>query len=396
MTIRTKGFGRQISGATGVVYAVVALPMLAGVGLALDFSRALSAEQALQSSLDSAVLASTRELADATLTDAQVLARASDYFNANLAAANSDLDCGLPQTVIDRTDFTIVMSVACNMPTTMSGIVGLAQWPISETARGKANITSLDVSLMVDVSGSMDGPRMDAMKAAARQAVDILITPETGNRVRVAMAPYNAGLNVGTFAEAAFGPGFPGQVCASERTGPDADTDAPPGPGAWISTDATTCPSATILPLTFDKAVIETQIQSLVAQGGTAGQLGVAWSWYLISPDWRPFWPTSSKPLETGHPNTKRAVILMTDGSFNTTYGGTGSSSDQAIELCDAMKDEGILVFSVAFMAPFAGEATLRDCATQPDMYYDASSATELMAAYESIASALTALHLAN
>lgn len=387
---------RNVSGATAVLYAVVALPLLAALGLTFDFSRALSANDALQSSLDAAVLAATHDLADATLSDAQVAARAQSYFTGNLQSASSELVCGLPTTNIDRANFSIVIAAQCLLPTTMSGIVGLADWPLSETARGRANIASLDLSLMVDVSGSMTGTRMDAMRNAAKEAASILIKPENADRVRIAIAPYDTAINLGSFGDAAFGPGFPGEVCASERTGPEAFTDALPGPGAWIETDATTCPSATIKPLSYDLDDIEDAIDHLVPGGMTAGHLGVAWSWYLISPQWRPFWPADSQPRATSYPNMKRAVILMTDGGFNMTYGGTGTSSQQAISLCDAMKAEGILVFSVAFLAPPSGEATLRACATQPDMYYDAGSSAELLAAYQSIASSLTSLYLAN
>ncbi len=387
---------RNTSAATAVIYAVVALPLLAALGLTFDFSRALSANDALQSSLDAAVLSATRDLADATLSDSDVEARAQVHFDANLVSANRELNCGLPVTVIDREAYTIEIAADCILPTTMSGIVGLPEWPLSRSARGKANITSLDLSLMVDVSGSMTGSRMSALKVAAKQALDILIKPENADRVRVAIAPYDTAINLGPYAGAAFGPGFPGEVCASERTGPDAYTDALPGPGAWIETLAATCPSAMITPLTHDKEDLEDAIDALNPAGWTAGHLGVAWSWYLISPQWRPFWPAGSTPRAANHPNMKRAVILMTDGDFNTTYGGTGTSSEQAIQLCDAMKTQGILVFSVAFLAPLGGEATLRACATEPGMYYDASSAAELSAAYESIASALTSLHLAN
>ena len=60
------------------------------------------------------------------------------------------------------------------------------------------------------------------------------------------------------------------------------------------------------------------------------------------------------------------------------------------------MKADGVLIFSVAFQAPSAGEAILQTCASSPDKYFDASSKAQLREAYKSIASSLSDLRLTN
>jgi Flp pilus assembly protein TadG len=377
-----------------MIYGLVALPLMAGVGLAFDVSRTFSAREALQASIDSAVLAATRDLTDASLSDAAVITKANDFFQANLAAMNAEVVCNTPATSVNRPEYKITMTTSCQLGATVTGLVGVDTWTLNETGAAQANVTLLDLAMMVDISGSMSGLRIDALQVAAKDAVSILIRPETGDRVRIALAPYSSSLSVGGFGEDAFGPVFTGQRCASERTGAEAFTDALPGPGAWIETVPTYCPDSNILPLTYDTAELDDAIDGLVTSGGTAGHLGVAWSWYLISPEWRPFWPAGSEPLAAGKANTIRAVILMTDGDFNTTYAPQGDSSQQAIELCNGMKADGVLVFSVAFQAPPAGEATLLQCASEPSMYFDASSSAELAEAYQSIASSLAGLRL--
>lgn len=90
-----------------------------------------------------------------------------------------------------------------------------------------------------------------------------------------------------------------------------------------------------------------------------------------------------------------KAVILMTDGAFNRQYETAGGdSAQQAKTLCENMRDEGVLVFSVAFQAPAAGRETLKDCAGVDARFYDASTESELLAAYEDIALLLTELRL--
>jgi len=90
----------------------------------------------------------------------------------------------------------------------------------------------------------------------------------------------------------------------------------------------------------------------------------------------------------------------MTDGIFNTYYqGSNGDSAFQARQLCAAMRDRGVIVFSVAFQAPSSAESLLKDCRTPEttktgQTYFDAQNGDELRTAFRSIASALNTLRL--
>jgi hypothetical protein len=91
-----------------------------------------------------------------------------------------------------------------------------------------------------------------------------------------------------------------------------------------------------------------------------------------------------------------KAVILMTDGVFNTAYQNGRTSSEQAINLCSEMKAKGVQVFAIAFGAPAAAEATLKACATPGSEYYaNASNQAELDLAFAQFAGKINALRLA-
>ena len=96
----------------------------------------------------------------------------------------------------------------------------------------------------------------------------------------------------------------------------------------------------------------------MTAIGGTAGHLGAAWAWYMLSPSWANLHPTGSQPEPASRTVIKTAVI-MTDGIFNTSHvggvldAGSGGYNEQSYtmfkSLCDGMKAQDIRVYTVAF-----------------------------------------------
>ncbi|WP_213272273.1 TadE/TadG family type IV pilus assembly protein [Hyphomonas sp.] len=227
--------------------------------------------------------------------------------------------------------------------------------------------------------------------------------------------------------------------CVHERTGTDAFTDAAPGNGSWIGAGnprwnfydsandkyngwqnvenqgATgynvgahqgrhgTCMPSGPVPLTEDKVALKTHISNLVAEGGTAGHLGIAWGWYLVSPEWADIWPEASKPLPYREPQTSKAVILMTDGDFNIQHPTASKNSfRQSMDLCDGMKasNRRIQIYTVGFQVPSGvqrtgdGRTILEYCATSADHAFNADSGEELIEAYRSIARSISDLRL--
>nr|WP_070960278.1 pilus assembly protein [Hyphomonas sp. Mor2] len=214
-------------------------------------------------------------------------------------------------------------------------------------------------------------------------------------------------------------------TCVWERDGSEAFTDSTPGPGAylahrqaWFEEDedhrdggvwkvghpnrpdhswyrGTECRNATPLGLTNDRTRLNTYVENLSAGGGTAGHLGVGWSWYLISDNWDGIFTGASAPLSFTEPDSEKVVILMTDGEFNAEiFPEQGSSDAQARALCDGMKLKSIKVYSVALNAPRAGRQVLQYCATDSDYYFEPETAAELTEAYRKIATSISDLRI--
>ncbi len=212
-------------------------------------------------------------------------------------------------------------------------------------------------------------------------------------------------------------------TCVSERTGLQAYTDAAPDASARVgrnypSTLGNPCPSATILPLSSDRATLKTRIRDLSVVGSTAGHIGMAWGWYAVSPNFNGLWPGS--PAGAYAPeDTLKAVIIMTDGEFNTPYNsgviavdagaGSGGNRDkinqnatngdpfaQGRALCDSMKAAGVIVYTVGFQISAGGNAAalLADCATSPQHAHLPASGADLSSAFAEIGRDITRLRI--
>ena len=61
---------------------------------------------------------------------------------------------------------------------------------------------SIEVSLMLDITGSMAGQKLTALKTAAKDLVNIIVWPDQSEHTsKVALVPYSMGVNVGDYAD---------------------------------------------------------------------------------------------------------------------------------------------------------------------------------------------------
>jgi Flp pilus assembly protein TadG len=327
----------------------------------------------------------------------------------------------------------------------------------SDTGAGNADEgTNLEIAMMLDVTGSMGGQPIKDLISAAKDLVDIVVWDDQSKYTsKVALVPFAPAVNVGAEYFTAItgksdeadpdgdGYNYPSSCyskktgklkgscegdseykvkvyakCVVERTGADQFTDAAPSTSylpTWndaTGNSSTNCsPSAKIVPLTKDRKVLKDTIDTFKASGTTAGQLGTAFAWYLLSPNWKNVWPAKSEPTPYGTPKVKKIAILMTDGEYNTLQGhqySDGSSqavtaTSNALSLCTAMKknaktgDPNIEIYAVGFsLDTTASKNLLKNCATKADHYYETSSGDGLKAAFRDIALRISKLRLTN
>lgn len=453
---RLSNFMRNTAGDIAMLFGLMALVMFLAIGSAIDVARWLHARNITMAALDSAVLAAGRMLQVNALDETAALAAADRFYRENTAER--------PQLINDTIRFVttedgtaITAEGSAFIETTFIKLAGINELPLlklSGTEFSKAVLAvggnadeSVEISLMLDVSGSMGaGTKFSDMKLAAKDLVNIVVYANQGQFYsKVGIVPFSSYVRPPSSMLAAVRGAGPfnnqspsmmsGQTithratpCVSERVGTQKFTDAAPAtgqfvlPSYWSSSTCEMSTSSEIMPLSSNKDALIAKIDGLTMSGSTAGHLGTAWAWYLLSPNWAPAMPAGGQAGGYNSDSLKKIAILMTDGEYNTQYcssgnyrgvrdknsygtaaqrgnctAANGKSADQAKSLCAGMKAKGITVYTVGF--DLGGNAaaidTLSTCATDPTKFYNAASGEQLRQAFRDIAVKISNLYLA-
>lgn len=437
-------------GTVALIFALSVFVLVGIVGGAIDFARWHNTTNQMQNAMDSAVLAGGRVL-QTNNNEGEALDAANQYF-ANMRSNWTSRGTAAFSFHENGTVIRGVMDGAITAP--FLGVIGITELPVkivSEAvlaAGGNAG-TNVEISLMLDVTGSMAGQKLTDMKQAAKDMIDIVIWDDQSSYTsKVALAPFARRVNLGSYTRDVTNlrSNFSGNLpieCVTERTGPEEFTDARPnGSGNWINafkgdrehaardnaqnySASGNCdePSSdeAVMPLSSDRNSLKSHIDNFSAGGSTAGALGTAWAWYMISPNWDMVWPSNSRPAPyadltrtnaEGQPVLKKYAILMTDGIYNT-YGGVNfgdhsseatTISNKAVQICNNMKAAGIKVYTIGFQLGGSTLATntLKDCASrlpddppnQPSYFYETTSGEELRQAFREIALQIATLRV--
>ena len=139
-----------------------------------------------------------------------------------------------------------------------------------------------------------------------------------------------------------------------------------------------------------NKSDILNMLQTMKASGCTRINVGLMWGWFTLSPNWRGLWDIAQPALPADFsPQLSKQLVLMTDGQNTVFEGNNGASVDDntAAALCQAIKAQGITIYTVGFGAPGSINATLlQNCASQHNYYFNAPTAAQLQVVFHQIA----------
>lgn len=204
------------------------------------------------------------------------------------------------------------------------------------------------------------------------------------------------------------------------------------------------CPPA-ITPLQPAKSTALAAIGNMAAwsRGGTMANVGLAWGWRVLSPNFRGLWGASTPanmPLDYNTPLIDKVVVLLTDGTNEwydwngsggrapgcsgfsspcplptdadyTAYGRLGENrlglttisnanaqteiNNRMTALCTAMKAKGIIIYTIVVEVPSAAtNALYQSCASKPEYYFPTPDVNDLGTVFREIATQLSNLRL--
>ncbi|MBL8882907.1 MAG: VWA domain-containing protein [Hyphomicrobium sp.] len=448
---RWAAFKLNAAGDVALMFGLITFALFMFIGAAVDLGRWINARTATMDAIDAAVLAAGRALqTGASQEAAKEIAR--QIYLSNTTGRFPVQNDTINFDVRDN-GTTVVATGYAHIQTPFMGLAAVGTLPLfvaseapeAKTAQNSAANYNREVALMLDVSGSMCTPcsKRDDMRAAAKDLVDIMMVnnDKTAYWSKIAIVAFSGDVRppAGLLA-AATDPAWPSErsftyetgskrkkrtetvqyprtECVAERNGDNKYTDAGPGAGNYVMSTYTQdgeCvidSGAIVSPLSLDKTEIKKKIDALMTGGGTAGHLGTAWAYYMLSPKWNAVLPLASQASSYDTPKLKKIAVLMTDGEYNLEYDANGvdtsdnvagssansvNSAGQAIAICNEMKKSGIDVFTVGF--DLGGNATaintMNKCASDASKSYTVATGEQLRAAFRDIAIRTTELHL--
>lgn len=440
---------RDECGQVAVMIGLSFMLLLLFVAGAVDLSRWLSARIDTSEALQAAVLAGARSLRNAGDDGSAAITAAQRYYERNRSRSAGVID---NFTFAPADGNTAMRAVGkATIATPFLSLIGIERLPLIDAgdrikaeaviAAGSNSKFDVEVALVLDLTSSLSGPSLDDMRQAAKEFVDFVVWQDQGrNSSRVALVPFAEAVAVDDpswMAQLiARGPPHFSYIdrsgrwqkvkrdarCATERTGLAAFTDAAPtGPnvlGAFYSRSGRCSPfTASIVPLSADPMRLKGAIDKLSGGGQTAGQIGTAWAWYMLSPSWADVLPAESAPGAyertrqlgpSGYPLLRKVAILVTDGDYNIDYckgvdttsincgSPNGPAAMQAQQLCSAMKAAGITVYTVGHRLAkhSAAQAVFDSCASDPRHMFIAQDGEALKQALHDIAMQIIPVHV--
>lgn len=188
---------RDQRGAIMMILGLIAIPLFAAIGLAVDLGRGYMLRSKLSYAIDAAGLAGGRAF-ESDLREDDILM----FFEANFPTGymGSVLKDGKPTIVFHDEENTIEILATATIPTRFMSVAGVYDMTVSARSLIQRELRGMELVLVMDNTGSMrSGGKMDAMKNAATELVSILYgSREEIPQFWVALVPYAAQVNVGS------------------------------------------------------------------------------------------------------------------------------------------------------------------------------------------------------
>jgi Flp pilus assembly protein TadG len=188
-------FARNKRGNVAVLFGLAIIPIALAVGVAVDYGRALMVRERMADAADAAALAIGSW---SGLTEAQLKAKAQQYFDANYPAASIGSSSALK---VNFSGNDIVVNVSGTVPTTFMQLANVGSLDVGASTTVTRKQRKIELALVLDTTGSMSSQgKMDAMQVAAKKMVQTLFKGDK-NDIKIGVVPFSGAVNIGTSNE---------------------------------------------------------------------------------------------------------------------------------------------------------------------------------------------------
>ena len=346
-------FIRDDSGMITIFATFMLLLFLMVCGIAVDLMRNEIERTRLQNTLDRAIVAAAD--LDSEL-DAEAVVR--DYFAKSGVGQYLDSVTVTPGTLLPSSHFRSVSATArARTPSPYMRMTGQNTLPVYTSGKAEEKMTNVEISLILDVSGSMNSnSRLTNLKIAAKDFVDQVLDNSQKDRLHITIIPYATQVSLpqhlvdqlrltnehnysrcvnfsaSDFASAGIDPA--GVLERTMHFDPWSTSDGRDDDPAMNLVPRPVCEDNAAREMILfqnDATILKTYIENLSARGNTSIDIGMKWGAAMLDPKMRPTinalaaakWvpaPFSDRPKAYSDPDTLKVIVLMTDGQNTSQY----------------------------------------------------------------------------
>lgn len=390
-------FARQEEGTFAVFSLFIFVAMLLVAGLAVDMMRHETVRVRMQGVTDRGVLAATM------LGHNNGVATPEELLESYFSSAGLDTYLGDQYSVTESpwTGRNVTAAPGATVNNVFMNMIGIDSFTVATTATAQEQAISvwLDLVMAVDISGSMGfdgGSRIIALRQAASQLATQLLTDNQDGKISLTLVPYDTMV----LPPPTMLPHF-NHLSGSVGDCPDFNNFNNINNGINTHMFLEECHTDSwgqVRPYMGDAGEAVAAINALQPRDVTSIDLGVRWGAMFFDPTMRPAINEMvgngaidaeymDRPFDWNEQNVVRAMILLTDGENCCGHRYSQIQQDSnTISICNSLKNRGVLIYTIAFEAPAAGQALMMNCASSPSHYFD-PAVGGLLNVFEAIAS---------
>jgi Flp pilus assembly protein TadG len=279
-------------GNVAILFGFALIPLVIGMGAAVDYGRALLVRERMADAADGAALA-IGSWPD--LTQAEQTAKAQQFFDANYPPSTLGT---VGKLNVSYSGDDITVGVSGTVKTTFMNVANIDHIDVGVTTTVTKKQRNIELVLVLDTTGSMaDNGKLGALKTAAKQLVSNLFNGNaTSDTLKIGVVPFAAAVNIGS-----------NQINSG-----------------WLDTATYTAANATADPIPFEDLDKTTGIGPLALYSSAKGLTNRTWAGCVRERGGA--YALTDDPPSTGTPATLWAPYFAPDepdSASKTTYPNT-------------------------------------------------------------------------